>query len=146
MEQLELFYYWPKMRKDLQRYVNRCKVCQLVKGHSQNTRIYTPLPFPIRPWDSVNLDFVLGLLRTQQGYDSVMVVVDRFPKMAHFIPYWKTSHATYIAHLFFTEIVRLHSLPRSIVSDREIKFTGHFRRTLWKKLGTQLNFSSVYHP
>jgi len=133
------------MCKDVKRYVNRCKVCQLAKGHNQNTGLYTPLPVPSRPWDSVSIDFVLGLPRTQRGYDSVMVVVDRFSKMAHFIHCRKTSDATYVAHLFFTEIVRLHGLLRSIVFDADVKFTGHFWRTLSKKLGTQLNFSSVYH-
>lgn len=126
LEKLGHFYYWPKMSRDVQRYVNRCKFCQLAKGHSQDTGLYTPLPVPSRPWDSVSIDFVLGLPRMQRGYDSVMVVVDRFLKMAHFIPCQKNSDATYVTHLFFTEVVRLHGLPRSIISGMDVKFTGQF--------------------
>ena len=66
--------------------------------------------------------------------------------MAHFIACRKTSDATHIANLLFSEIVRLHGLPVSIASDQDTKFVGHFWRTLWKKLGANLSFRSAYHP
>jgi hypothetical protein len=92
------------------------------------------------------MDFLLGIPRMQRGFDSIFVVVDRFLNMAHLIPCQKTSDATHVENVFFKEVVRLHSLPRSIVLDRDTKFVGHFWRKLWKKLGTDLSFSSSYHP
>ena len=90
--------------------------------------------------------FFLGLPRTKRGNDSILVVVDRFTNMPHFISCFKTSDATHVDNLFFNEIVRLHGLPKSIISDMDTRFTRNFWRTLWKKLGTKINFSSAYHP
>jgi len=139
-------YFWPSINKDVRKFVESCRVCQLAKGRSQNTGLYTPLPVPERPWEDVSMDFVLGLPRTQRGHDSVMVVVDRFSKIAHLIPCKKTNDATKVAAFFFQEIVRLHGLPKSITSDRDTRFLGHFWRILLKKMGSKLLYSSAYHP
>jgi hypothetical protein len=144
--QLNNLYYCPGMRKDVKKFVNKCRIFQHTKGKRQNTGLYQPLPVPERPWDAVSMDFMLGHPRTQRGCDSISVVVDRFSKMEHFIPCQKTSDATHIANPFFKEVVRLHGLPKSIVSDRDTKFVGHFWRTLWKNMGMNLSFISAYHP
>ena len=89
---------------------------------------------------------MLGLLRTAKIHDFIFVVVDRFSKMAHFIPYTKTTDASKVAKLYFDEIVKLYGLPQTIVSDRDVRFTSYFWKTLWHMVGTKLKFSTAYHP
>ncbi|GKC06066.1 RNA-directed DNA polymerase [Tanacetum coccineum] len=139
-------FYWPKMERDVNRLLERCRTCHIAKTHSSNAGLYIPLSVPVAPWEDVSLDFVLGLPRTQRAKDSVMVVVDRFSKMAHFVPCSKTFDASQVARLYFAEIVKLHGVPKTLTSDRDVKFVSHFWRTLWTRLGSKLQFSSSHHP
>jgi hypothetical protein len=140
------FCYWLGMQNQVNKFVEKCIICQHAKGRSKNTRLYQPLPIPSRPWDALSMDFVLVFSITKRSNDSIYVVVDIFSKMAHFIIFTKISDATSFANLFFKEVVKLHGLPKSIVSDRDTIFVGHFWRTLWKSIGTNLSFISSYHP
>ncbi|XP_028223356.1 uncharacterized protein LOC114404708 [Glycine soja] len=128
-------------------YVPKCSIRELLaKSEVKPHALYTPLPVPEYPWTDISMDFVFRLPKTKNGKASMFVVVDRFSKMAHFIPCMKVDDACHVADLFFKEIVQLHGLPRNIVSDRDAKFLRHFWRTLWGKIGTKLLFSTTCHP
>ena len=91
------------------------------------------------------MDFITGLPKVQ-GRDCLYVVVDRLTKFAHFFAISSDYSATQVVELFFREVFRLHGLPKTIVNDRDIKFTGAFWRKLFQLVGTELAMSTSYHP
>ena len=92
------------------------------------------------------MDFVSGLPLTQRKHDYVWVIVDRLTKLAHFIPIGIDYSLDRLAELYVDEIVQLHGVSLSIVSDRDLRFTSRFWKELQLALGTQLNFSTTFHP
>ncbi|XP_031262788.1 uncharacterized protein LOC116120957 [Pistacia vera] len=129
VEVLREHFCWLKMLGDVQTIVARYGVCHRAKSHFKSG-MYTPLPIPNQHWEDLSMDFIVVVLRTQRGKVSIMVVVDRFSEMAHFIACNKTNDASHVVELFFKEIVKLHGVPRSIVLDRDTKFLSHFWRSL----------------
>jgi hypothetical protein len=91
------------------------------------------------------MDFIVRLPRTQSGYDSIWVIVDRLTKVAHFIPVKTSYSGPQLAELYMSRIVCLHGVPKKIVSDRGTQFTSRFWEKLHEALDTQLHFSFAYH-
>ena len=135
------------MKREVAQHVAICLVCQQVKAeHQRTTRLLQPLPIPEWKWDKITMDFVTALPRSPKGNNAIWVVVDRLTKSAHFIPFRVGQSTELLADKYMREIVRLHGIPSSIVSDRDTRFRSHFWESLQKSLGTKLEFSSSYHP
>ncbi|KAI5342226.1 hypothetical protein L3X38_010101 [Prunus dulcis] len=118
-----------------------------IKGKIRGCTLhYPPLPVPHVPWQDISMDFVLGLPTTLRKHDSIFVAVDRFSKIAHFIPCSKTFDASKVTKLFVDDVSRLHGVPKTIVSERDVRFMSYFWKTLWRMMSTKLQFSSAYHP
>ncbi|OMO86567.1 reverse transcriptase [Corchorus capsularis] len=140
-------YWWSGMKKDIAEFVSRCLVCQQVKAeHQKPAGTLQPLPIPEWKWEHITMDFISGLPRTRHGHDAIWVIVDRLTKSAHFLPVRITFSTERLARLYVAEIVRLHGVPVSIVSDRDPRFTSRFWPKLQYAMGTRLKFSTAFHP
>jgi hypothetical protein len=140
-------YWWKGMKGDIARFVAQCDVCQRVKAeHQKPSGLLQPLPVPEWKWEEISMDFINGLPRTPRGNDSIWVIVDRLTKVAHFIPVRTSYGGDKLARLYVNNILKLHGIPKRIVSDRGAQFTSKFWKSLHKALGTKLDFSSAYHP
>ncbi|WVZ76147.1 LOW QUALITY PROTEIN: hypothetical protein U9M48_024145 [Paspalum notatum var. saurae] len=127
-------FWCPGMKTVVAEYVAVCDTCQ------------RPLKVPEWKWEEITMDFIVGLPRTQKGYNSIWVVVDRLTKVAHFIPVNTTYSGARLAELYISRIVCLHGVPKKIISDRGSQFTSRFWEQLHDSLDTKLRFSTAYHP
>ncbi|KAA0056440.1 pol protein [Cucumis melo var. makuwa] len=124
-QDLRSVYWWRNMKREVADFVSRCLVCQQVKAPRQRPAgLLQPLSVPGWKWESVSMDFITGLPKTLKGYTVIWVVVDRLTKSAHFVPGKSTYTASKWGQLYMTEIVRLHGVPVSIISDRDARFTS----------------------
>ncbi|KAL0549679.1 hypothetical protein IC582_014166 [Cucumis melo] len=146
-QDLKRVYWWRNMKREVAEFVSKCLVCQQVKAPRQKPAgLFQPLSIPEWKWENVSMDFITGLPRTLRGFTVIWVVVDRLTKSAHFVPGKSTYTASKWAQLYMSEIVRLHGVPVSIVSDRDARFTSKFWKGLQTAMGTRLDFSTAFHP
>src|SRR5688572_8275278 len=144
---LKQHYWWCGMKRDIVDFVAKCLNCQQVKyEHQKSGGPMQQMPIPEWKWERITMDFVTGLPLTLGKYDSVWVIVDRLTKSAHFLPVKTSYNAEQLARVYIREIIRLHGVPTSIVSDRGAQFTSRFWRSIQEQMGTRLELSTAFHP
>jgi hypothetical protein len=134
------------MRASVQHFVDACAVCKQAKPERvKYPGLLKPLAVPDAAWQVVTLDFVEGLPRSA-GYNSILVVVDKLTKYAHFLPLVHPYTAAQVAQTYFDNVFKLHSMPEALVSDRDRIFTSHFWQNLFRLAKTEMLMSTAYHP
>lgn len=140
-------YFWPGMKKYVAEHIAKCMECQRVKvEHRHPAGFLQPLSIPEWKWEVVTIKFITKLPRSSQQHESIMVVVNKLTKAAHFVPVKSTHKVIDIAEIYMKEIARLHGIPKAIVSDIDLEFTSNFWKGLFKEFGMSLNLSTTYHP
>jgi hypothetical protein len=139
-------FYWKGLKGNVENFVKQCQVCQQAKSERIHPAgLLQPLPVPAGAWQDITLDFIEKLPKSE-SYDTILVVVDRFTKYAHFLALKHPFIAAQVAQLLLDHVIKLHGLPQSMVSDRDKIFTSTFWTHLFKLLGTKLNLNTAYHP
>ncbi|GKD55029.1 putative reverse transcriptase domain-containing protein, partial [Tanacetum coccineum] len=118
----------------------------LVMHESHRSKYSIHPEIPEWKWEKITMDFVTKLPKTENGYDTIWVIVDRLTKSAHFLPMKENDTMEKLMKLYMKEVVIRHGVPVFIISDRDGRFTSLFWQALHKALGTRLDMSTAYHP
>ena len=131
-QRVRSLFAWTGLKKEVTQFVTHCDICQRAKvEHVRYPGLLEPLPVPDHAWQMVSLDFIEGLPKSGR-YNAILVVVDKFSKYAHFVPLSHPFTALQVAQAYFQEIFRLHSMPQSLISDRDRIFTSAFWQELFR--------------
>lgn len=147
LSSIRRLFYWPTMAKSVKRYIESCDACQKDKPRTHTAPgLLHPLQIPETPWRAWSMDWITKLSPSTQGNDAILVVVCRLSKMAHFIPASGNDTAEVTARRLVNNVIRLHGLPTSIVSDRDPKLVSKFWQSVCKLLGMKTLMSTAFHP
>jgi RNase H-like domain found in reverse transcriptase/Integrase zinc binding domain len=140
-------FTWNGMSKDIAEYIRSCDRCQRnMPTPSKPIGLLQPLEVPSRNWEHVTMDFIMDLPKSKSGHDAILVAVDKMSKAMTLIPTNSTVSAQQVSQLFLKDVYRLHGLPRKIISDRDVRFTGKFWQEIRCLVQTKLAMSSSFHP
>ena len=135
------------MKANIVGHVVRCDIFNRIKAeHQRPVGLLKPLDVPMWKWESISMDFIVGLPRTSKGHDSIWVIVDRLTKVAHFIAMRNDYRTEKLIDLYVDNILRLHGASVSIVSNRGMQYVSKFWKRLHKAIRTRLDYSTAYHP
>ncbi|SPT17748.1 unnamed protein product [Triticum aestivum] len=144
---LKQSYWWTRMKREIAQFVNEYDVCRRVKAeHQRPAGLLQPLAIPEWKFDHIEMDFVTGFPKSKRGNDAIFVVIDKLTKVAHFLPIKEPIMAAQLAELYTSKIVSLHGIPQLISSDRGSIFTSKFWDSFQKAMGTNIRFSTAFHP
>ena len=141
-------FWWPRLRPEVEAWVKTCDACQRNKGDRRKKGLLQPLPVPSRAWEHISFDLITQLPVSRDGFDAILVFVDRLTKMVHFVPTHTTVTSEQLAKLFVRHVWKLHGLPRSLVCDRDPRWAadGSLLRAVLRMVGSKLRLSTAYHP